>query len=430
MSPNRIRSWRGIVAVSILVLLAHARAEEEPSAPPDAFDPKAEGILREATDALAQAKTLTFNCHSKIVTRVREMSQEVTESYSVALKRPNRVAVSSQAVMTGFTIISDGKHSYILSKGGTRHHEIGPFKNMDELAGKNSPVLNGGSFNAMVFLLPCLGEHPYDLIMDGVIKSECLGEETIDDRPCHHMRYYQEGFDWDIWITMESPPLIRRVRPDMTKRLARTRITLPNTTESDRARTDFEVNYTDWAIDVEIPDERFQFTPPAGARNLDDVPEEPQWKDPAEELVGKPAPALELELLDGGRFDLASHKGKNIVILDFWASWCGPCIRGLPMVAGVAEEFRDRGVVLYAVNEGESANVARRLLEDLELDLNAALDTDSKGSDPFFVRGIPQTVIIDKEGIVRNVHVGFSPAMKDIIAGELNTILTGDDPGA
>ena len=100
------------------------------------------------------------------------------------------------------------------------------------------------------------------------------------------------------------------------------------------------------------------------------------------------------------------------------------------MVAGVAEEFRDRGVVLYAVNEGESANVARRLLEDLELDLNAALDTDSKGSDPFFVRGIPQTVIIDKEGIVRNVHVGFSPAMKDIIAGELNTILTGDAPGA
>src|SRR5687767_4033725 len=68
-------------------------------------------------------------------------------------------------------------------------------------------------------------------------------------------------------------------------------------------------------------------------------------------LVDKPAPDFTADLLDGKRVTLASHKGKDIVILDFWATWCAPCIVSLPLMTDLANKYADQGVVLYAVND-------------------------------------------------------------------------------
>ncbi|MBU4330247.1 MAG: TlpA family protein disulfide reductase [Acidobacteria bacterium] len=70
-------------------------------------------------------------------------------------------------------------------------------------------------------------------------------------------------------------------------------------------------------------------------------------------LLGTPAPLFKLPLLDEGEFDLSQQKDKNIVILDFWATWCGPCKSAMPIIIEVAEEYKDRGVVLITVNLGK-----------------------------------------------------------------------------
>src|SRR5690349_4238380 len=80
-------------------------------------------------------------------------------------------------------------------------------------------------------------------------------------------------------------------------------------------------------------------------------------------LDGKPAPAFSLDLLKGGKATLADHKNKNVVILDFWATWCGPCVQAMPIVSEVAKSFADKGVVLYAVNEQEEADAVKAFLE-------------------------------------------------------------------
>src|SRR5262245_10115539 len=71
-------------------------------------------------------------------------------------------------------------------------------------------------------------------------------------------------------------------------------------------------------------------------------------------LVGKPAPAVKLPLLNGGEFRLGDHAGKNVVVLDFWATNCPPCIEELPLLAQLAADYQSKGVVVCAINEGQA----------------------------------------------------------------------------
>jgi len=165
-------------------------------------------------------------------------------------------------------------------------------------------------------------------------------------------------------------------------------------------------------------DELGQFGPGAGAGFEED--EEP---DP-EELIGEKAANLTLPMLGGGEFDLSEHVGKNVVVLDFWATWCGPCVKALPEVMKATDSLKGKGVVLVAVNQGEEAKPINKFLKRKKWEgLKVALDNEEVSSDAFMVSGIPQTVIIDKKGIVRHVHVGYSPNIGKRLKKELEAIL-------
>ncbi len=122
-------------------------------------------------------------------------------------------------------------------------------------------------------------------------------------------------------------------------------------------------------------------------------------------LVGKPAPEFSLELLDGDEFSLSQQRG-SIIVLDFWASWCGPCIRAMPIVEGVVEEFRDDKVRLIAVNLQEDPDSIRAALERMKLNPAVALDIDGVAAARYSATAIPQTVIIDRKGMVARLFVG------------------------
>lgn len=125
----------------------------------------------------------------------------------------------------------------------------------------------------------------------------------------------------------------------------------------------------------------------------------------ASPLVGKPAPEVSLQLLDGTPFRLSEQAGK-VVVLDFWATWCAPCMQTMPLLEKAIENFDPKAVSLISVNLQESAQQIRPVLERYNLGVTVALDTDGVAAARYEAKAIPQLVIVGKDGVVKQLLVG------------------------
>ncbi len=143
--------------------------------------------------------------------------------------------------------------------------------------------------------------------------------------------------------------------------------------------------------------------------------------EPEHALVGKPAPLFNTNFLDGAPFELSQHLGKDVVVLDFWATWCGPCVASMPTLSEVTNEFSDRGVRLFAVNCAEQPEEVKDFVEQSGLELTVVMDPEGLISKAYGADGIPQTVLIDRQGKVRFVHVG-SQNLREWLTEKLNIL--------
>ena len=128
----------------------------------------------------------------------------------------------------------------------------------------------------------------------------------------------------------------------------------------------------------------------------------------AEALEGKPAPDFTLPDLNDRPVKLSDLRG-HVVVLDFWASWCGPCVASMPTLAELHQEFSPRGVKVYAVNVGEDKELVSGFLASRSLDLPVLLDQERRIAELYGIEGIPTTIVIDASGKVHKVHVGMPP---------------------
>jgi thiol-disulfide isomerase/thioredoxin len=120
--------------------------------------------------------------------------------------------------------------------------------------------------------------------------------------------------------------------------------------------------------------------------------------------VGDPAAPLQVaEWLKGDPVDLAAVKGRKIVVVEFWATWCGPCIASIPHLTEMQRQFADRGVVFVGVS-AEAANVAKPFVDKMgeKMDYTVAVDSNRQTTDGYLkaygVNGIPHAFIVDRDG--------------------------------
>ncbi len=139
-------------------------------------------------------------------------------------------------------------------------------------------------------------------------------------------------------------------------------------------------------------------------------------------LLDKGAPVFSLPLLGGGDFDLSKHAGK-VVVLDFWATWCGPCVKSLPGLIEAMSVFPADKVALIGVNQGESETVVQKFLEVRGWKLTVARDSAQKVARAYGVEGIPHTVIIGRDGKIVWVKTGFTSESADEAAAAVRKAL-------
>jgi len=121
--------------------------------------------------------------------------------------------------------------------------------------------------------------------------------------------------------------------------------------------------------------------------------------------VGKAAPDFELQNLDGQSISLSDFKGKPVLI-NFWATWCRPCVFEMPYLQEIHDEWSGKGLVVLAINRGESSSKVEQFLQSNNLSLPVLLDTRAVVSQKYNIRWFPTTFFIDKDGIIQEKIIG------------------------
>ncbi len=141
--------------------------------------------------------------------------------------------------------------------------------------------------------------------------------------------------------------------------------------------------------------------------------------------VGEPAPDFSLETLDGETVQLSSFEGEKIVLIDFWATWCGICKKELSKINENYRKFRGEDFeVLSVVLGGADPDRVLKVKEDKKLEFPILIDSKEQASSLYGIEGpIPVVVVIDFKGIVRFSHFGGFPVGEDEIPYVIEALL-------
>lgn len=123
--------------------------------------------------------------------------------------------------------------------------------------------------------------------------------------------------------------------------------------------------------------------------------------------IGQAAPQFTLPaLLNDQATTLKQYTGK-VIYLDFWASWCAPCRTSFPLLNKLQQKYKEKGFEVVAINLDEDKANAAKFLKDIPVDFTILRDSSGEWADQYVVESMPTSFIIDKKGVIQNIHHGF-----------------------
>ena len=129
--------------------------------------------------------------------------------------------------------------------------------------------------------------------------------------------------------------------------------------------------------------------------------------------IGKLAPSFQLDDIDGKSVSLSDFRGKPVLI-NFWATWCYPCRSEMPYIQQIYDEWSGQGLVVLAINIGESSSQVERFIQSYNLSFPVLLDVAGNVAEQYNIRYIPRTYFIDGSGTIRDVKMGAFNSLAEI----------------
>jgi thiol-disulfide isomerase/thioredoxin len=411
----------GFCAAAILAAVgafALRRSAAEPAAtqPSIVLAPDVHALLDQVRQAYASVGTLsasgTFKSRLDIDGVQKNGNAEFTGLYSSAGLFRNETKEHSDAnpasadapATTDVVLGSNGTNIYLYFPSRQRYQMVDAPKGkvtLDTIGDDAADILRNQNLSLALALSP---DAESELLQDAVSATR-VDDVKIDGQACPTLLILHPMFDQTLVIDPRNH-LVRQLTDDVSKNA---RMKGAREIKSALLTADFANSPA-----KPIPASQFAWAPPAGAQEVTPA-------NVASDLVGKPAPPFSLTDLNGQQVTSQSLAG-TVYLLDFWASWCGPCVASLPHLDAIYKDFKDKGVRFFAVNEQEDKPVVQKFVADSRLSIPVLLDPDAKlGSiyDPDMM--IPLTAVVGKDGkVVAADHMaGAEDQLRTIITDAL-----------
>ncbi len=336
-----------------------------------------------------------------------------TNVFHVAVQAGGKLrleAGSHEAGVAQFICVSDGRSITRLLKSANLYSQHDAGSTLDELQhdAMTLQTVNGSGVDFLVrpqFRAQLIAQ------ITGVVD---VGPEKLGNVNTRHFRLNMvDKRVFDLWFTVGNEPVL-------------TKLVTTTTIPIDDQKT-FQLTTSgtfQWKIGVSHPEGTFTLAIPAGARRVNDLLAALQEGD-IEQLLGQPAPPLELASLQGTPLKLADLLGKKVVVLIFWASWCAPSTEVMPTLNEFVATVEKRGVAVLAVNLGEDQNTVQSAIAEKGYRGTVLLDPTADSLKAYRINAIPVTILIGKDGTVQAYHSGSGPEVRQRIRAQLEALIAG-----
>lgn len=384
--------------------------------------PSAVELLENMVQAYKNAKTYADHGQLRLNAVVAGENRNLTAPFMLAMERPNklRMEVYGAKIVSndkGFFATVDSIPGQVLEKPALEWIDIFSFFS-DMLL--TSSWLEGqmkGNLEGFTISIPppqvqlLFGDNPLKELMRGIENIRLLGQSKIDGRDCYRVEILGSG---TFWIDSKNYVLRRlELPPEIVKQKLR----------GYGPVTDISLvaDFPNARLDAKVDETAFQFETPKGAEVVN------QFLPAPIRMLGTKEPNMQFVDMDGKAVKLESLSGK-VVVLDFWASWCGPCRESMPNTEKVYQQFKDNpNVAFFAVSVDDPQTDDEKLKKTLsQLKVNIPILRDLKqtaGALQF--NAIPTLYIIGPKGILQACFIGGDPKITQSLPAKIDTLLEG-----